>query len=275
MSLDPDHLDDIGATLHTWMGGGEEAELYVIDKPTTILAPPASLGALQYIVESHGRPGMVLVLPDNPLEATVFSKDLPPGFDNFMKPGWKPPKVAPTPKGKGKYGKYFSEINVKDLPVYPAHKGKLARIMYYDAVYNSESPHCIDCHLVYEAGVGFGLPGGEKKLPVFSNGEADHTSSYEPLLPHKHPFYQTFTFSPTDRDNFPDLGGTVEFWIGEGEEAEQHIITKASTALVPKHTVHLPLYVREVHRPFTIATVLDTPLWIGTYTQKFPKSFKL
>jgi hypothetical protein len=218
---------------------------------------------------------MVLVVCDNPLEAPIFSRDLPPGFDNYMRIGWAPPKVEPTPKGKGKYGKYFNEVNVKDLPMYPAHKGKLARVFYYSAEHNGEAPHCINCYLIFDSGVGFGLPGGEKKLPVLPNGEDDNTSSYEPLLPHKHPFYQTYSFSPTTRDNFPDLGGTVEFWIGEGEEAEQHIITKATTVLVPKHTVHLPLYVREVHSPFTITTVLDTPIWAGIYTQKFPKGFKL
>ena len=80
MSLDPDHPYDIGVTLHGWMGGGKEAELHILDKPSTILLPPATLGALQYVVESHGEPGMVLVVCDNPMEAPIFSKDLPPAL---------------------------------------------------------------------------------------------------------------------------------------------------------------------------------------------------
>jgi hypothetical protein len=197
-----------------------------------------------------------------------------PGEEDYKGEKWVAPKVAPKRPGEGKYGKYYSEINVKGLPVYPNHQGKLARVMYYDGGNNPEAPHCIDVHLIYEAGMGFGL-GDAGKLPLLPNGETDQTTSYEPLLPHKHPYNQTYSFNPTVKDNYPDLGGTVEFWMGEGEEAEQFTITKATTILVPKNTVHLPLYVREVRNPFTIVTVLDTPLWIGCYTQKIPAGFKL
>jgi hypothetical protein len=272
------------------MGDGEDAELYVIDKPTTQLVPVATIGSLSYAVESHGKPGLMLIICDNPLEAIVPSLDMiPPGIKNANAPlreikipgfekygtdNWMPPKVKPTPQGKGKYGKYYSEIDVKGLPVYPAHKGKIARIMYYDGCCNPEAPKCIDCYLVYGSGIGFGL-GDTRKLPVLPNGETDQVSSYEPLLPHKHPFCQTYTFSPTDKDNYPDLGGVVEFWMGEGEKAEKHVITKAMTVLVPKNTVHLPLYVREMRKPFSIITVLDTPMWVGCYTDKLPIDFKL
>ena len=34
ISLDPEHPDDIGTTIHAWMGEGEAAELHIIDKPT-------------------------------------------------------------------------------------------------------------------------------------------------------------------------------------------------------------------------------------------------
>ena len=41
--------------------------------------------------------------------------------------------------------------------------------MFYDGSVNPETPHCIDCHLIYGAGIGFGL-GDETKLPLLSNG---------------------------------------------------------------------------------------------------------
>jgi hypothetical protein len=63
----------------------------------------------------------------------------------------------------------------------------------------------------------------------------------------------------------PDLGGTVEFHIGEGREQEVFTITKATTVLIPRDTVHLPLYIKEVHKPFAILTVLDSPIWAGVW----------
>jgi hypothetical protein len=264
MSLDPDHPDDIGVTMHAWMGEGKDAELHIIDKPTTQLIPLATIAKPLYAVESHGKPGMVQMVSDNPLEAVVWRETFPPGFEKNQDGKWMPPKIKPMPKGAGKYGRYISEIDVKNLPVYPKHKGKAARVMFYNGSYNIEAPHCIDCHLIYGAGMGFGL-GDEKRLPLLPNGLTDESSSYEPFLPHKHPFYQTYSFSPTDTDHLPDLGGTVEFWIGEGKDSESYTINKATTILIPKNTVHLPLYVKEVHRPFTILTVLDSPVWAGVW----------
>jgi hypothetical protein len=277
LSLDPDNPTDIGMTLHMWMGEGDKAECHIVDKTTTQLVPMRTVGMPSYPVETHGKPGMMLVISDNPLEAIVPGREmLPPksGQEDYKGEKWVAPKIDPIRPGEGKFGKYYSEINVKGLPVYPAHQGKLARVMYYDGGNNPEAPHCIDVHLVYEAGIGFGL-GDAGKLPLLPNGETDQTTSYEPLLPHKHPFYQTYSFNPTVKDNYPDLGGTVEFWLGEGEDAERYFITKAATVLVPKNTLHLPLYVREVRKPFTIVSVLDTPLWVGCYSQKLPAGFKL
>ena len=61
---------------------------------------------------------------DNPLEAVVWRGTYPQGFQKNQEGKWIPPKVDPLPKGCGKYAKYFNEIDVKDLPVYPKHKGK-------------------------------------------------------------------------------------------------------------------------------------------------------
>jgi hypothetical protein len=273
LSTDPNHLDDIGGTFCGWVGEGKTAELHKIDRPTTCIHPLDTPGGPGYAEELHG-PGMLLVVADSPLAASVPARrNLPPGFENCQDEKWVPPKVKPMPKGSGKYGKCFSEIDVKGLPVYSSFRDKVARVMFYDASYNPNAPHSIDCHLIYEAGVGFGL-GREKTLPLWPDGQSDENSSYEPFLPHKHPFYQTFSFIGTDLSQFPDLGGTVEFWMGEGDEAEQHLITKSTTILVPKNTVHLPMYVREVHRPFVVATVLDAPIWAGLFTNKFPAGFK-
>jgi hypothetical protein len=274
LSVDPNHPDDIGGTFCGWVGEGEAAELHSVDKPTTYLHPLDTPGGPGYVEELHG-PGMQLIVADSPLAASVPARRrLPPGFENCEDEGWKSPKVKPLPKGSGKYAKDYSEIDVKGLPVYSSFRDKITRVMFYDGSYNANAPHSIDCHLIYGSGAGFGL-GQEKILPLWPNGQSDENSSYEPFLPHKHPFYQTFSFIGTSLDKFPDLGGMVEFWIGEGEDAEKYIITKPTTILVPKHTVHLPMYIREVRRPFVVATILDAPIWAGLFTSKFPTGFKL
>jgi hypothetical protein len=198
------------------------------------------------------------------LEAVVWTGIYPKGFAKNDSGKWVPPKVTPLPKNSGKWGKYISEIDVKSLPIYDRHKGKAVRAMFYDGSVNPEAPHVIDCHLIYGSNMGFGL-GDEKKLPVLANGLTDENSSYEPFLPHMHPVIQTYSFIPCNNDNLPDLGGTVEFSIGEGKDQETYTISKSSTFLIPRDTVHLPLYVKEVHKPFAILTVLDSPIWCGIW----------
>jgi hypothetical protein len=274
MSVNPDRPDDIGGTFCSWVGEGENAEFHKFDKPTTCLHPLDTPGGPGYAEEIHG-PGMMFIVADSPLAASIPARrNLPPGFESCEDDDWVPPKVEPMPRGSGKYGKDYTEVDLKSLPVYPSFRDKAARVMFFDAASNPYAPHSIDCHLIYGKGVGFGL-GREKVLPVLPDGQSDEHSSYEPFLPHKHPYYQTYSFIGTNLDQSPDLGGEVEFWMGEGEEAEKYLITKNSTVLIPMNTVHLPMYVREVHRPFIIATVLDAPIWAGLFINKFPAGFKL
>ena len=176
-SLNPDDPEDIGCTMHMWLGKGEDAELTVFNKPTTQLVPRGVIGVPSYVVETHGKSGMMLIICDTPLEAIVPERYMTPparGEEDYKGEKWIPPTDKPTPIGQGKYGKYYSEINVKGLPVYPNHKGKLTRVMYYDGCNNPEAPHCFDCHLICEAGVGFGT-GDAEKLPLLPNGETDQT----------------------------------------------------------------------------------------------------
>ena len=66
----------------------------------------------------------------------------------------------------------------------------------------------------------------------------------------------------------------MEFWIGEGDQSEQCLISKPTIVLVPKNMVHLPLNIREVHNPFLAITVLDTPLAGELPVENFPSGFK-
>jgi hypothetical protein len=214
---------------------------------------------------------MNIVVLDSPLFQFMPSRRiLPPGFENVNEAGWVPPR---SNEGRHKYDYCYSAVDVNDLPAYPAHKGKISRAMYFDRNINLAAPHCLDVYLVHGAGTGFGL-GDAKVVPDRADGRSDEFSSYEPLKPHVHAHGQTYSFIGTDKEHLEDLGGTVEFWIGEGKEAEKHTITSAATVLVPKDVVHLPLYIKEVHRPFVLAIVLDSPVWAGCWSLEFPRDYK-
>lgn len=78
--------------------------------------------------------------------------------------------------------------------------------------------------------------------------------------PHIHDSAETYIFIPANPDLEDDLGATVEFWIGEGEQAKKLIISKPTVLLVPPNTVHLPLYVQELRSPFILLNMIDNPL---------------
>jgi hypothetical protein len=68
--------------------------------------------------------------------------------------------------------------------------------------------------------------------------------------PHSHDCAELFLFVGLDPDNPDDLGAEVEFWLGEGEELEKVKINTSSLVYVPKGLIHLPLFCRNVKRPF-------------------------
>ena len=81
------------------------------------------------------------------------------------------------------------------------------------------------------------------------------------------------SFFSTEPDD-PGLGGTVEFWMGEGKEAEKYVIDKTTTVLIPPNTVHYPIYVHECKRPFVICSIMDEPLFGGKFIDVYPPDFK-
>ena len=270
ISIDPEHPETLGGTFWHWLGEGEDAEVHIFKRPTTLLVPQDTVHLPQYSEEIHA-PVMNFVVLDSPLfEFMPSRRILPPGFEKAGEEGWVPPK---SNTGRGKYDFCYSTPDMKSFPVYPAHKGKISRVMYFDRNINVAAPHCMDMYLIYGAGAGFGL-GDAKMVADWADGRSDEFSSYEAFKPHVHTYSQTYSFISTDQQNLEDLGGTVEFWIGEGKEAEKHTITSAATLLIPKDVVHLPMYVKEVHRPFVLAIVLDSPVWSGAWSVEFPSGFK-
>lgn len=254
IGTNPDDPDDLGGTVEYWLGEGEEAEPHIITKPATLLLPP---NTVQFPVAYREvrKPFLTLTILDSPLQANISVPKVPSAFSLE--------KGAKLTSKVGKYDKLFSERDVAGAAVFPSHKGKSHVVLQYGMRQNKLAPHFIEVNLVYGAGIGWGC-GDMTQYPAFQTRS----------VPHRHGALETYCFIGTDKDHRDELGGTVEFWIGEGEEAEEYIITKPTVVLIPPMTVHLPLYVREVYSPFVLAAFLNTPLWAALPSGEFPPDFK-
>ena len=76
-----------------------------------------------------------------------------------------------------------------------------------------------------------------------------------------------FFFFGSNPYNNLALGGEVEFWLGEGEDAEKFVITRATGEWIPAGVVHNPHYFRNVDKPFIMAV-------ISTTSDYDPKTFR-
>ena len=252
---DPDNPDDLGGTMEFWIGEGKEAEPFLITKPTAIVLPPNTVHLPEAHRESR-RPILQLVVYDATLWSCAQVYKVHPDFD--------PEKQVVEKNGREKkYQKCINERDVTQAPYIPAHEGKAKVMFQHDMRHNELAPHYTEINLISGAGIGWGC-GDMIQYPEYRIQS----------LPHIHDVVETYCFFGTDPDNPNDLGGTIEFWIGEGKEAKEYVIDTPTVVLIPPATVHLPLYVREVKRPFVSASVLDTPLWTGMYTDVFPPGFK-
>jgi hypothetical protein len=259
LGLDPDHPDDLGGTFEIWLGTGEEAECYTITKPTCVFMPPNTVHLPILYKEVHKPFGSFVVL-NSPMRALYLVDKLPPGFNSET--AIDKGAIKQT-SGAGKYAKCIIERDPNETDYFPSHTGKSHLIIRQDIRKHKEATNTIEANLIYGAGIGWGC------------GDIMQYPNYQaPSLPHKHAWAENYCFLGSDLHHPNDLGGTVEFWIGEGEEAEQYIISKPTVILVPKNTVHLPMYVREVHNPFLAITVLDTPLAAELPVGNFPPGFQ-
>jgi hypothetical protein len=70
------------------------------------------------------------------------------------------------------------------------------------------------------------------------------------VQPHKHMTYEEmFLFLGTNPDNVNDLGGEVEFWMGEGDDLEKITFKEPGGVYVPKGAGHFPMIFKNVKRP--------------------------
>jgi mannose-6-phosphate isomerase-like protein (cupin superfamily) len=73
--------------------------------------------------------------------------------------------------------------------------------------------------------------------------------------PHSHEFDEVFVFLGANREDPDELGGEVEFWLGEGKDTEKYHFTTSTCIFVPRGLVHLPMIFKNVKRPFLLVTM--------------------
>jgi len=253
-STDPEHPDDIGGTVEFWLGAGDEAEQYIITKPTVVVCPPNVVHLPEGFRGYHGL-NAATVIYDSQLWSVQEVEELPPGFSTK--------ELVPQKLDRSrKYAHLVNEQDVSHAGHYPSHEGKAQPIIHLDLGVSAETTHHIEATLVYGDGIGWGC------------GDLVQYPGYQfRSLPHIHDVPETYVFMNTDPDHPEDLGGTVEFWLGEGDAAQKFTITKPTVLLVPPLTLHLPMYVKEVHNPFIVNAILDSAVWVASYKDIFPPSF--
>lgn len=73
--------------------------------------------------------------------------------------------------------------------------------------------------------------------------------------PHKHDCEEMFLFLSTNKDDPNDLGADIEFWMGEGDEAEKLTFSTSSLVFIPKNLGHMPIVYKNVKKPILLVII--------------------
>jgi hypothetical protein len=248
----------LGGEVEFWLGEGEDAQKFIANTPTAEWVPRNV--AHRPIIEMA-----IAMTPTYSLDPGASrSLPLPPAF-SFE-------KVGREQKGKGLYTQYVNEIKFATDRLFPFQRGTVAvpTLMFDKNIY-PEANLWVEIFHVYAAGSGIGLPGLE---PVIFQGGREGGSEGGG---HAHDFDELFLYIGLDPHDTLNLGGEVEFWLGEGDEAEKFVTTKATAAWVPAGVMHNPQYFRKVDRPFLMVVIALTGEY-ATGNMRFaplPPGFKL
>jgi hypothetical protein len=92
------------------------------------------------------------------------------------------------------------------------------------------------------------------------------------MLPdgHRHSNAEILYFIGGDPMNFKEFGAEVEFVMGEGEDAETHVITTTTWVYVPAGLLHCPLNFKRVDKPIMFGHIMFAPTFESTIIGKKP-----
>jgi len=87
---------------------------------------------------------------------------------------------------------------------------------------------------------------------------------------HRHAVAEFLYFIGGDPMNFNEFGAEVEFTLGEGKDAEIHIITNTTWVYVPANLMHCPLNFKRVDKPIMFGHIMFAPTYDSTIVGKNP-----
>jgi hypothetical protein len=259
----------LGGEVEFWLGEGEDAQKFIAKRPTAEWVPRNVAHNPHYFTK--------VKRPDQPIIEMAIAMtptySLAPGASRSvpLPPAFSFDKVGKEQKGKGLYTQYVNELTFATDRLFPPHRGKIAvpTLMFDKTIYPG-AKIWVEIFHVYAAGAGIGVPSLEPF--VFPGGKTDYMKGG-----HAHNFDELFLFIGTDPYDTLNLGGEVEFWLGEGNEAEKFITTRATSEWVPAGVVHNPHYFRQVDKPFLMVVIAMTGDYdVGELRQTpLPPGFKL
>ena len=145
-----------------------------------------------------------------------------------------------------KYAKLVNPLRLWTEVVRPSSRGKMAdfSLMFDEKVYPN-APLWVETFYAYAPGGGVGVP---NELPSFFEGkEMKHRGDWGQ---HSHDnFDELFLFFGTDPTDNTRLGGEVEMWLGDGEDAQKYIAREPTAKWVPRGVAHNPWIVTKVNNP--------------------------
>jgi len=150
---------------------------------------------------------------------------------------------------KAKYADLVQPMRLWTELVRPSMRGKLADFsLIHDEKVQPKTKCWVEIFYAYAGGQGAGgLPGD---LQSYWKGKPLGTDKLTKGGMHAHPtFDELFMFFGTDPADNTRLGGEVEFWIGDGKEAEKYIYDEPFAAWVPKNIAHNPWVITKVKDP--------------------------
>ncbi len=248
----PHDVLSLGGEVEFWLGEGKDAQKFIAKTPTAEWVPRNVAHNPHYFtkVASRDRPIIEMAIAMTP----TYSLD--PGASRSipLPPAFSFEKVGQEQKGKGLYTKYVNEVKFATDRLFPYQRGMVAvPTLMFDKTTYPDATIWVEIFHVYAAGTGIGLPSLEPT--ILKGGAAEGTEGGG----HAHNFDELFLFVGLDPHDTLNLGGEVEFWLGEGNEAEKFVTTKATAEWVPAGLAHNPHYFKRVDRPFLMVVIAMTP----------------
>jgi hypothetical protein len=172
-----------------------------------------------------------------------------------------------------KWDQYVSKMTRYPGFTHPAYGDRITQgSLIYDKIVTPVAPAHIEVFQINKPGTGMGT--GTHMGPVFPYGEKK--GLYLDDNPHWHPVDECFLYHGSVLDKPGYLGGEIEFWMGEGKEAEKYTITEPSVVYVPAGVIHVPIFFNKVDSPATpifMIVLYFSGVYMRFDSKEFPPTF--